>query len=87
MSAIKIDKKVPFPEVSELPSKLPLKDMVVGDSFLLKVNPDSSRSALRQRLSRYQNSNPPSKFIIRVEKDGKGRDVGLRVFRFKDEVG
>ena len=75
--SIQIEEHVPIPERTSLP-ELPLDQMQPGQSFLLAIdNTGNTREiqALRQRVCRYQNRHPGTKF--RVLKD----DGGMRVFR------
>jgi len=74
--SIRIEKNVPLPQRSRLPD-LPFQNMQIGDSFLAPVPVGDQRliGALRQRVSRYQKTNPDQRFS--VVKDGEQ----MRVFR------
>lgn len=80
MSSIKIQKNVPLPEKSEPIPDLPLTKMVVGDSFQLTGVSDKMKNAIRMRLNRYQNSNPPVAFSMRTVEEGT-----IRIFRMEDK--
>ena len=80
MSRIKIQKNVPLPPKPEPIPDLPLAQMVVGDSILVKDVSDKMKNAIRMRLIRYQNSNPPVVFSMRTVKDGE-----VRIFRIEDK--
>jgi hypothetical protein len=85
MSDIKIDKNVPLPEVTYLPP-IPLDKMKVGDSILLKKLTERNKAAIRQRITRYQNSHYPKQFAMRQVdgKTGARQLLSVRVFRMKD---
>lgn len=79
---VKIDKNVPLPEVSYL-QPVPLKEMEVGDSFLLKKLTFKMKAALRQRITRFQKAHPKTMFSMRQE-ERQGDLFSIRVFRMKD---
>ena len=75
---IKIEKNVPLPMRSKVPP-LPLEQLAVGDSFLLKVKDKTFRATVRQRLYRHQKANPNVRLSMRtVDKDT------VRIFRLED---
>ena len=75
---IKIEKNVPLPTRSIIPP-LPLEEMQVGDSFALKASGTREHNAIRQRLHRFQQSNPPKKFSMRTIDDKT-----VRIFRVEN---
>ena len=77
MSKITLEKDVPLPRRTKLPD-LPLNEMDIGHSFVLDVD-KKGRSAVRQRLYRYQNANWPKRFSVRTLSDEQ-----VRVYRVKD---
>ena len=78
MPSIKIERNVPLPVSSDVPS-LPLEQMLVGESFVLKLNSDTDKSTVRQRVGRFQRNNPPKRFSVRMVEN-----KSLRVFRVND---
>jgi hypothetical protein len=76
MTTIKIEKNVPVPQRTRIPS-LPLDQMEVGDSFAapIKATDPKAVSSLRQRVSRFQRVNPQMRFSVVI--DGEN----MRVFR------
>ena len=85
MSEVKIEKNVPMPPPSRpsLP-KIPLADMEVGDCVTMTLDGDRdvdvAIATVRQRLHRFQKSNPPKKFSAR-----KVDNETFRVFRMEDD--
>jgi hypothetical protein len=77
MSKITIEKDVPLPRRTKLPD-LPFNEMSVGDSFVLDID-KKSRSAVRQRIYRFQNGNWPKRFSVRALSEGQ-----VRVYRVQD---
>jgi hypothetical protein len=76
---ISIDSNVPVPERTDLPT-LPLEEMKVGQSFLLKMDNTGNNKtiqALRQRICRYQNKVEGARFSVRKD------EGGMRVFRIE----
>lgn len=67
---IEIDKEIPIPEHREY-NKYPFRDMGVGDSFLVNIEPGEDYSRTRKRVesaaSGFRRRNPGRKFIIRKE--------------------
>jgi hypothetical protein len=78
MSKIKIEKNVPMPTRSNVP-ELPLDQMEVGDSFAYELQGDKDYAVVRQRLTRYQKSNPPVRFSMK-----KVSETEVRVHRIED---
>jgi hypothetical protein len=64
-SKFTIEKNVPMPVKNMLPD-FPLDDMEIGDSFVVNLVVERDRSAVRQRLSRYQQRNPPKRFSAHI---------------------
>jgi len=81
MSSIKIDNDVPLPDMSYLP-KIPLSDMKVGNSILLKKMDARKLQALRARITRFYRKHPYHQFSVRKEEDAKSGTY--RLFRLKD---
>lgn len=78
MSKIEIETGIPYPE-SNIPH-LPLEQMKIGDSFRLTLkSPEKEKSAVRQRLSRYQEFHKPKRFSLRSMSGSE-----IRVFRVED---
>jgi hypothetical protein len=80
MSDIKIEKGVPLPELSRIPT-LPLIKMDVGDSFVISASSERDRQTIRQRLSRFQLITKPKMFSMR-----KTDDEHVRVYRIDDAL-
>lgn len=76
MTMIKIEKNVPVPQRSRIPS-LPLEEMDIGDSFRAPVEAADQKavSSLRQRVARFQRANPAMRFSVVIDGDN------MRVFR------
>lgn len=77
--SIQIDHDVPLPPRSDRIPELPLAEMKVGDSFVVPVESSADRATIRQRLYRFQKSNPPVKFSMRKE-----TEESARIFRIND---
>ena len=61
---IRIVKK-PLPPKKEPLPPLPLEKMLISEAFTLKINGQSDKAAIRQRIHRFQIANPPAKFSMR----------------------
>lgn len=80
MSRIKLEKTLPLPEPMNRSPDLPLADMEVGHHFQLKNIDDKTKAAIRQKIRRYQVSNPPKVFRLQTVAEGT-----ILVFRMKDQ--
>ena len=92
MSPIKIDTDVPLPPKPAPTPELPLAELKVGHSFVLKKINDKTKAAIRQRMTRYQNSNPPVSFSMQSIREYRGKVAvdtedtwTLRIFRIEDK--
>ena len=79
MSKIKIENSIPLPSLLSNIPPLPLGEMKIGDSFLVKVDSKSDQSTIRQRTHRYRVKHPSVRFSV-----WKEDDKHVRVFRIAD---
>ena len=70
-----IDKDVPIPPPR---STYPFRDMKVGNSFLV---PLERQKSARSSTWQFQRKSGAWKFSSRLERDKKGKAIGLRVYR------
>lgn len=73
---IQIEENVPVPN---LIPELPLEDLKIGQSFVVRITTATQLGNLRQRLYRFKKANPPKEFLTR--KVGKNE---YRVWRIDD---
>jgi len=87
MSPIKIDKDVPLPLKPAPTPDMPLAELEVGHSFVLKNIDDKAKAAIRQKMTRYQNSNPPVRLSMQSTRENLGQlDTWvIRIFRTEDK--
>jgi hypothetical protein len=69
---------LPMPVRSTIPP-LPLDQIDVGKYIVVEVKTRQEKGAIRQRIHRYQNSNPPAKFSLQTIDD-----TSIRIFRIED---
>jgi hypothetical protein len=60
--------------------QMPLKDLEIGDSFLVKIPRDISEATVRQRMHRFQKKNPGVRLSLR-----RVDAHFMRLFRVEDQ--